>query len=110
MTPGNWPITIIQGQTKLVKVTWTNKDLTGCTVRYLAKNSPVDGDLELSLTDANSGITWVSRTPSGCFQINFTPSITANLTEGSGDHLVWVDFPDGSKFPLLSGSYQIRKG
>lgn len=110
MTPGNWPITIIQGQTKLPLITWKDKDLTGCTVRFLGKNSPIDGAYEMNLTDSNSGITWVTRAPSGSFQINFTASVTANLTEGSGDHLVWVDFPNGSKFPLLSGTYQCRKG
>lgn len=109
MTPGYWPLSLIQGQTKLTTVTWSNKDLTGCSVRFIGKNSPTDADSDLTLTDSNGGITWVSRSPSGVFRLNLTASLTANIAEGSGDHILWIDFPDGSKFPLLAGPYQCRK-
>jgi len=110
MTPGYWALSLIQGQTKPVKITWQNKDLTGCTVRYIAKNSPADAGNELLLTDANGGVSWITRAPSGKFSLNFTPTITANIAEGTSDHLVWIDFPTGESYPLLSGPLQVSKG
>lgn len=110
MSPGLFPLNLIQGQTKRVTITWQNKDLTGCTVRYLLKNSPVNSIQDLSLTDANGGITWKSRSPSGAFVLNFTPAVTANISEGSFDQLVWIDFPGGDSYPLLSGPLQVSKG
>lgn len=109
MTPGYWPLSLIQGQTKSIAITWQGKDLTGCTVRYYMKNSPADSTQELSLTDTSGGITWVTRSP-GKFVIPLTPAITANIPEGSSYHHVWVDFPSGEKFPLLAGPVQCEKG
>jgi hypothetical protein len=109
MTPGNWPLTIIQGQSKKVSITWNGKDLTGCTVRYYGKNSPADASPDYLLTDTNGGITWLTRSP-GKFQINYTPTVTANIAEGSSYHFLWVDFANGDSFPLLSGPVQCSKG
>ena len=104
-------ITIIQGATLDLLVTWrtgdpaTPVDLTGCTARMQIRSKVDSPDVLLELTTENGGITLGGA--AGTVRRFVDATDTAAITWKSGVYDLEIEFPDGTVRRLISGGVSV---
>lgn len=112
MTPGNYDLTIYQGATLGLVLTWKDEnetpiDLTGYTARLQARESVDASTSFISLTTENSGIALGGN--AGTITLNMSATDTAALTETSGMYDLELVSGGGQVTRLLQGALLVNK-
>jgi hypothetical protein len=106
MKPGKYKLTIYQGATLSLPLTWRLSggavtDLVGCTARMQVRPTVDSEDVLLSLTTENNGIVLAATAPNLVLQMSAAQ--TAALTWRAGVYDLEVAFPNGVVRRLLEG-------
>ena len=104
MKPGNLKLTIYQGATFVLPMTWRQTgglpyDLVGCTARMQVRERVDAPDVLLELTTENGGIVLQAGSPNIVLQMS--PAQTAALAWRAGVYDLEVAFPNGYVRRLL---------
>jgi hypothetical protein len=107
MKPGKYKLTIYQGATLWLPLTWRLSggavtDLVGCTARMQVRPTVDAQEVLLELTTDNGGIALAATAPNLVLQM--TDAQTAALAWRTGVYDLEVAFPNGLVRRLLEGT------
>lgn len=106
MTPGEWDITIVQGATLDLTLTWKDPDgspvnLTGASARMNVRESTASSVTLLSLTTADGRITLGGV--AGTIRLLLSAAVTATLSWTWGVYDLEIELAAGQVTRLLKG-------